>query len=83
MKRTVQMKHGNAGGTHVTTTGRRHNPAKLGRIVRDIVSRQCGGDKDRAESFLCQLPSGEAPRQWLVQCANNLLRFLKAPERVL
>lgn len=82
MKRTVQMKHGNAGGKHVTSTGCRHNPAKIRTVVRDAVTKACKGDKDHAASFLRQLPSGEAPRQWYVQCANNLLRYCKSQERV-
>ena len=84
MKRTVQIKHGNAGGAHVSSSGCRHNPAKIRRAVRDILERRGGADKKEVEAYMYQISVGVIgeSRQSLIDGANRLLSFVKSPERV-
>ena len=84
MKRTVQMKTGNAGGRHVSSTGCRHNPGKIRRAVRDILSRRKGADEREVSAYMYQISVGVIgeSRQSLIDGANRLLSFVKSPERV-
>lgn len=83
MKRTVQMKHGNAGGTHVSSIGCRHNPAKIQRAVRNALYKVRDITSDDVDHYMWRVSiCARWSRQGMIECANEVLSHAKSPERV-